>query len=101
MVGEVGSVDVQHSGDTEETRTQPKEMVDGVSARVCPGRRQGTRRRGPMAAVEPEHPKEKGYARRNKGSTGISGRAGAVSVPGGRCAPNRGLLAGPTSEPVR
>src|ERR1700683_3705010 len=83
MVGEVGSVDVQHSGDTEETRTQPKEMVDEVSARVCSGSRQGTRRRGQMAAVEPERPTEKGYARRNKGSTGISGRARSACLEGG------------------
>src|SRR6202040_282480 len=56
-------------------------MVDGVSASVCPGRRQGTRRRRQMAAVEPECPTEKGHgaaggrARGTRGSPGISRQA--------------------------
>src|SRR6516162_2746144 len=59
-------------------------MVDGVSASVCPGRRQGARRCGQMVAVEPECPTEKGFgpggpARGSKRATGISRRGQATS----------------------
>src|ERR1022692_1729896 len=87
-------------------------MVDGVSASVCPGRRQGTRRRRQMAAVEPERPTEKGHgpaggrARGNKRSTGISRQArsskkeeSSPAATGPGRAEKQARLEMPTAEP--
>ena len=54
MVREDGDVDVQPGSDAEEMADKPKEMVDGISASVCGGKREGAQRHGEMAAVEPD-----------------------------------------------